>query len=43
MDIKAAFDTIKQDRMMNIISTFLDKVKQLRCESVVGTADLSGP
>lgn len=26
MDIKAAFDTIKQDRIMDIITSFLDKV-----------------
>jgi hypothetical protein len=26
MDIKAAFDTIKQDKMMDIVSQILDKV-----------------
>jgi len=33
MDITAAFDTIKQDKMLDIVSSMLDKVRQLYLDS----------
>jgi len=29
LDIKAAFDTIRQDKMLGVVSALLDKVREL--------------